>query len=131
MSETEPGAATLHELKLIGLLGRMYACAPDDVRAVDLAVDLGPADGTLSLVQRAMANCVGGDLAGSRATLEQHIETHPEDDMAKIVLGASLLMSGDRSGRSWMDTVLVMSSNPAMREAALKVIGLMEPRRRR
>lgn len=131
MSETEFSAATLHDLKLIGLLGRMHGCDPGDVHAVDLAVDLGPEEDALSRVQRAMANCVGGDLASARATLEQHIEAHPEDDMAKIVLGASLLMAGDRSGRSWMDAVLAMSSDPSMREAALTVIGLMESGRKR
>lgn len=131
MNEIQPDVATLQDLKLIGLLGRMHACSADDLQAVDLAADLCNGDDAVSRIQRAMANCVGGNLASSRVTLEQHIESHPEDDLAKIVLGASLLMAGDDSGRSWMDTVLVMSSNPAMRDAALTVIGLIEPNRQR
>jgi hypothetical protein len=131
MDEPDSSAAALHDLELIGLLGRMYRSDPNDVRAVGLAVDTGRAQDAHCRVYRAMADCMGGDVTSSRFTLEQHIEAHPEDDMARIVLGASLVMAGDQGGRAWMDAVLVTSSNPVLREAALTVIGLVEAGRRR
>lgn len=131
MDESDTSAAALHDLELIGLLGRMHGSDPDDVRAVGLATDTATTQDAHCRVYRAMADCMGGDLTSSRSTLEQHIETYPEDGMAKIVLGASLLIAGDQGGRAWMDTVLVTSSNPVLREAALKVIGLVEPGRKR
>ena len=131
MNEAEPRAATLDDLMLIGLLGRMHRCDVNDVHAVDQALAASQPDTEALQVHRAMADCVGGDLSRARHTLEQHIEAHPGDDMAKVLLGASIVMSGDRTGRAWMDSVLVTSSDPTLREAALAVIQLADsgPRR--
>ena len=126
MNDTEPEAATLDDLVLIGLLGRMHRCDADDVHAVDQALAASQPDTEARRIHRAMADCVGGELTHARRTLEQHIEAHPGDDMAKVLLGTSIVMSGDRTGRAWMDSVLVTSSDPALREAALAVIRLAD-----
>jgi hypothetical protein len=110
---------------VISLLGRMYDCAEDDLRDVDTAVESAGLLGRFGQVHRAMAHCMGGRLDDWRSTLEHHINAHPEDDTAKLVLGASLAMSGDASGCDWMERVLATCVNPVTRSAALEVMRLM------
>jgi hypothetical protein len=126
MNQDEHRPQPIGELTLVGLLGYMFGCDPEDARAVDAAVESALTDPELYRVHRAMAIGMGGDPAAARATLEPYIEAHPEDDLAKVVLGTSLVMAGEPQGRAWMDGVLATSSDADVREAALSVIQLLE-----
>jgi hypothetical protein len=125
MNQDDHRTPPIGELTLVALLGHMSGCDPDDARAVDAAIESTMTDPQPYRVHRAMAIGLGGDPATARATLEPHIEANPEDEMAKLMLGVSLVIAGEPHGLAWMDNVLATSCDPAIRQAAMSMTQLV------
>ncbi|NRF72438.1 hypothetical protein HLB44_36365, partial [Aquincola sp. S2] len=90
MSEaSKPPGADEHPLvrsvSVIGLLGCVYKQREDAAAACD-AVERMLRDPLQFRIQRSLAQSLGGDCQYAIDTINKHLETHPDDDGAKVIL---------------------------------------------
>lgn len=117
-------AGVYRNLLCVGLLGTIYSQS-EDVNIVCSVVETTLEQPELFRIYRAVISGLSGRSDYARETLERHIEKFPDDDIAKVSLGAALMLSGERDWKHWIDAVLATSINPTTRTAASGVLSFL------
>lgn len=108
-------------LMVVGLLGAMHGLR-DDAEAVNSAVDLTLEDAGPFRVLRAVAQGIGGDAQYAVEMLARNTEGRPDEERAKVALATALLVARDPRWRPLIEEVLAVSSDPEVRETAIRVM---------
>jgi hypothetical protein len=109
-------------LMMTGLLGHMHGCEESEVAQIDDAVEATVAQPVMYRVNCALAMGLGGNADKAKAELQKRVDDHPDDELAKITLGAALALAGDAQWRESIDYVVATSNDVATREIALTMI---------
>ncbi len=109
-------------LMMVGLLGHMHACDESELAQIDDAVEATVALPVMYRVNSALAMGLGGNADKAKALLQERVDNHPDDELAKITLGAALALAGDAQWRESLDYLVATSNDIWTREAALEMI---------
>ena len=104
-------------LLVAGLLGTLYG-AREDAAIVTAAVENTLADAREFQLCRALAQSLHGQSDEARETLEAHLNQHPDDAQAQVVLAAVLMRLRNPLWRPMLDNVLATTLDQPARQAA-------------
>lgn len=120
--ETSSGYPMIYRnLMVVGLLGAMHGLR-EDSDTVNSAVDLTLDDAGPFRVLRAIAQGIGGDAQYAVEMLGRDTEGRPDEERAKVALATALLVAQDARWRPLIEEVLAISSDPDVRETAIRVM---------
>jgi hypothetical protein len=117
-------APVFRSLMTVGLLGSVYG-RHDDSQLVCSAVEPTLDNPLVFRVNRALAQAMGGDSKFAAETINKHLESHPDDDGAKVLLAVSLMLGGDPEWKPILEGVFASSTDQVARQAAMQVVGYL------
>jgi len=112
-------------LMTVGLLGSIYG-RHDDAQLVCNAVEPTLGNPLQFRINRALAQAMGGDSKYAADTINKHLDEHPDDDAAKVLLAVSLMLGGDSEWKPIIKNVLASSTDQDARQAAMQVVGYLK-----
>lgn len=116
-------------LMVASLLGSIYR-QHEDAEVASTAVEATLPDPTRYHMYRAIAKGIGGDSSFAGALLDKHIESHPDDDRAKVTLAVAMMLAGNPDWKPIIDRVLALSTDTAARKAAINLLDYLRNLRR-
>ena len=119
--------AVYRSLMAVGLLGAVYK-QHDAADEIAEALELTLADPLQFRINRAIAHSIGGDARFAGEKLGEHLDNHPQDDGAKVVLAVSKMLAGDDDWESLLESVLASSADQVARQAARQVRDFLSKR---
>jgi hypothetical protein len=113
---------TYQPLMMTALLAHLHEFDEAELKLLDVAVELILPKPALYRVNCLLAMGVKGSTERAKERLQQRIDENPDDEMAKITLGAALLVSGDEQWRNPLDYVVATSDDMPIRNMAMELI---------
>jgi hypothetical protein len=119
-----PVPAVYQSMLVVSLLGALYK-RHEEADLLHEILDLMLPNPLPYYLVRALALGMGGDYKRSEQALEPLLAFSPDDEMAKVVISVAKVCSGEQSWMQDMESVLASASDPAAREFAANVVGML------
>ena len=121
-TDGHPAYPTVYRyLMSVGLLGAAHDL-PDDAQIVDSAIELTLPEPRHYLLCKALAQSLGSASGRARALLEAHLQTHPDDEQARVILSTLLMRTEDPAWKPQLDLLLATSVDASVRQAAQSLL---------
>jgi thioredoxin-like negative regulator of GroEL len=105
------------ELMAVGLLGTLYR-ATEDSEIINNVVETTLSSPAQYRICRAVVSGMAGNSDVAKGSLSTHVETNPDDEVARLALALSLVLAGDAEGKRAIEGLLVTTDDVAVRQTA-------------
>ncbi len=117
-------AEIYRNLMAVGLLGTIYR-SEEDAETINDVIEATLNEPLQFRICRAVVSGMAGVGDVARGSLRTHVDTHPDDEAARLALAISLILAGDPDGRRAIESLLATTSDTNVRLTAHSMLELL------